>query len=84
MDRSDVEFLQGMLKNELQFSGFQIAEKPAAANAVLSSKSCGSAYVGKGQRIEGQFREAAAVCARKLAHARKKSAHDAGLKAARP
>jgi hypothetical protein len=34
-------------------------------------------YVSKGQRIEGQFREAAAVCARKLSGARKKSAHKA-------
>jgi hypothetical protein len=117
VDRSDVEFLQGILKKELQSSGFQIAEKPAAADAVLSAKFCGSVtvdgdewdptyprpgycfqlaspageqlwhaliYVGKGQRIEGQFREAAAVCARKFAHAWKKSAHDAGLKAARP
>ncbi len=40
--------------------------------------------VSKGQRMQDEVREAAAVCARKLAHAWKKSAHDAGLKAARP
>lgn len=35
-------------------------------------------YVGKGQRVEGELREAALICARKLSSARKKSAHKAG------
>ncbi len=35
-------------------------------------------YVGKGQTFEGEFKEAAVICARKLSAARKKSARNAG------
>lgn len=35
-------------------------------------------YVSKGQRLQGELREAALVCARKLSGARRKSAHKLG------